>query len=101
MSLAGKLLGRDEPRRITANVVSLESELIALRNDSPKIRKAKDHVDSHQQNDRAEKRYRNPIRFRSRRSFLVSPLPRRTIVLPLGEKTTLAVAAISTKPNLP
>jgi hypothetical protein len=42
--------------------------LIVLRDDSPKIRKAKDHVDSDQQNDRAEKRNRNPIIFRGRRA---------------------------------
>jgi hypothetical protein len=52
----------------TANVVSFQSELIVLRDNSAKIRKAKDQVDSGQQNDRAQKRYRNPIGFRDRRA---------------------------------
>ena len=51
-----------------ANVVRFESELIVLRNDTAKIRKAKDQVESGQQNERADKRYCNPIRFRGRRA---------------------------------
>ena len=51
-----------------ANVVRFESELIVLRNDTAKIRKTKDQVESGQQNDRENKRYRNPIRFRGRRA---------------------------------
>ena len=48
--------------------VRFQSELIVLRNDSAKIRKAKDQVESGQQNERGDKRYRNPIRFRGRRA---------------------------------
>jgi hypothetical protein len=51
-----------------ANVVRFESELIVLRNDTAKIRKAKDQVESGQQNERTDKRYCNPIRFRGRRA---------------------------------
>ena len=51
-----------------ANVVRFQSELIVLRNDTAKIRKAKDQVESGQQNERADKRYCNPIRFRCRRA---------------------------------
>ena len=51
-----------------ANVVRFQSELIVLRDDSAKIRKTKDQVQSGQQNDRENKRYRNPIRFRGRRA---------------------------------
>ena len=50
------------------NVVRFQSELIVLRDDSAKIRKAKDQVESGHQNDRENKRYRNPIRFRGRRA---------------------------------
>jgi hypothetical protein len=48
--------------------VHFQSELIVLRDDSAKIRKAKDQVESGQQNDRKNKRYRNPIRFRGCRA---------------------------------
>jgi hypothetical protein len=56
------------PSGLAANVVRVQSELIVLRDISPKIRKGKDHIDSDQRNNRAEKRYRNPIRIRGRRT---------------------------------
>ena len=74
-------MGTDKPRLFdpgdftwgtlvgAANVVRFQSELIVLRVDSAKIRKTKDQVESGQQNDRENKRYRNPIRFRGRRAL--------------------------------
>jgi hypothetical protein len=35
---------RDETRRIAANVANLQSELIVLRDDSPKTGEAKDQI---------------------------------------------------------
>ena len=73
-------MGTDKPRLFdpgdftwgtqvgAANVVRFQSELIVLRDDSAKIRKTKDQVESGQQNDRENKRYRNPIRLRGRRA---------------------------------
>ena len=73
-------MGTDKPRLFdpgdftwgtqvgAANVVRFQSELIVLRDDGAKIRKTKDQVESGQQNDRENKRYRNPIRFRGRRA---------------------------------
>ena len=48
------MLIKDEARRPVTNIVSLHSELIVLRDDSPEIGKSKHHVEHDQQTDCAK-----------------------------------------------